>query len=203
VDHGPVALLGGQRAQQREGQVLLLRQRPEHADAGRLGADHHRRRGDALLLVDREVQRDVMADEPPAPQRVGLRLAEERQEVAAGVAEVARDVAHPRLVDLAQQVLEVHGGEDPRVALDGHPLADQAVHEDPLLVRQVAQRHAAPPRLGQGIPVRALVLVGERDDDPPSIAVVERVVERHRGERHQRRADELVVHGGPTGQGIR
>ena len=87
------------------------------------------RRGHQVLPGDREVQRQVVPDQAPAPVAVGLRLVEERQEVALRVAEVGGHVAEHRLVELAEHVLERHHLDDLRVPLDRHALRDQPVRE--------------------------------------------------------------------------
>ena len=89
-----------------EAEVLLVAENTERADPGRFRSDQQRRRGEQILAGDREVQRQVVPDKAPAPVAVGLRLVEERQEIALRVPEVGGHVAEHRLVEFAEHVLQ-------------------------------------------------------------------------------------------------
>src|SRR5260370_42246580 len=90
MDHRLVALLRRQGVQQREGLILLRRQRLEQARTGRLGTPAARSHGEKALLDDGIAQREVMAQEAPSPRVLEARPPEESDEVLVAVAGVAR-----------------------------------------------------------------------------------------------------------------
>src|SRR5260370_11763274 len=81
MDHRLVALLRRQGVQQREGLILLRRQRLEQARTGRLGTHAARSHGEKALLDDGIAQREMMAQEAPSPRVLEARPPEESDEV--------------------------------------------------------------------------------------------------------------------------
>ncbi len=184
-----VLLLGlGEAVQEDEGRVFLLAEDPERAEAGGFGAEQERGGVDQVAVDDGDVDRQVVADQPPAPGGVGLWLAEEGQEVAAGVAEGGGDVTEHGQVELAEHVLVGHHLHHSGVGRDRHRLGDQPVGQHLLVAVELSEREAVPAGLGQEVPVRpAGIRVGQQHPRP--LIAGQAVEQPHRGEGQHRRVE--------------
>jgi hypothetical protein len=171
VDRGGDDLFLVELREHREPEVLLMPQHSERTQPCGLGAQKEGRGGHHVLAGDGEVQGQVVTHEAPAPVPVGLRLVEEREEVAVRVAEVSGDVPEDRCVELAQDVLQGHYLDDLGVALDGQALRDQ------LAVEVVVERHRGKGHEG-GVEVSGHRAVRGRvvDERPAHTRVREQVV---------------------------
>src|SRR5262249_57344338 len=103
----PLALV--ERLEQAQRPVLAVGERAQAlpgplADLRRIGAEERGRRRDDLAVLQREVEREVMPLDPPAPLAAVARRAEDRQEILLGIA--SRAVA--ALLQLAQDRLQAH-----------------------------------------------------------------------------------------------
>src|ERR1700722_8471087 len=76
------------------------------ANLGRVRAKERGRGRQDLPIDDREIERQVVPFNTPAPLPRPRRLAEDRQEIPARIADV-----HPVLLDLAQNKLKAHDGD--------------------------------------------------------------------------------------------
>src|SRR5439155_14794539 len=88
--------------------VRRATQDSEGGEAGGFRAEQEWSCADELAVEDSDVDRQVVANQPPAPGGVGLWLAEEAEEVAACIAEGGCDVTKHRQVELAEHVLVGH-----------------------------------------------------------------------------------------------
>ncbi len=95
----------------------------------------------------------MVADQPPAPGGVRLRLAEEAEEVAACIAEGGRDVTEHGQVELAKHVLVGHHLDHSSVGRNRHRLSNQPVRQCLLAAVELSQRETVPAGLGQEVPV--------------------------------------------------
>lgn len=128
------------------------------ADFGGVGADEGRGEEDVLAVDDREVEREVVAFEAPAPGFVGGGFAEESDEVVGGIA--ATGVV---LLELLEEELELHDGLGFGHAGVAEAGPEEREAEGLDLGRGVAEREAFALERDE-IPVFAL-FVGERVGD--------------------------------------
>jgi len=177
-------LLGGEGAGDRPPVVV--------GDPGRIRSEKEWRRGD-LPAGHGEVDRDVVALEPPAPG-VGARFAEHGRPVVAGVAAVppgrisgapgcpgdTPGPPGPAALALVEDVLEPADRRHPGVRRTGDGGDEQAVHRPGRFPGHLGQRHAPPAARGV-VPVAPAGIV-ERE------AQRRLLVGRQRGDEAPRRA---------------
>lgn len=188
VDDRLLLLGAGEAVQQGEGRVLLLAEDAEGTEASGFGTEQERGGADEVAVDDGDVDRQVVPDQPPAPGGVRLRLAEEREVVAARVAEGGRDVTEHGQVELTEYVLVGHHLDHPGVGGDRHGLGDQPVRQRFLAAVELSEREAVPAGLGQEVPVcPARVVV--RQQYPGPLIGTQAVEEPHRRERDRGRVE--------------
>ena len=133
--------------------------------------------GHRPAVGDREVQRQVMALDPPAPGGVGPGCAEEREEVELRIA-----VEPPAVFELPQHALELHHRRGRQVAALTEAGAEQVVRPHALLFGHVAD----------GQPVAGEHLGGDEVEPLPFVG---RQLERRLGTLGRRQAVEKPVCG--------
>ena len=160
------------------------------AHLGRIGAEERRRDRDRLAGHEREVEREMMALEAPAPGRRGrIRRAEHRDRVVLGIAQEPAE-----RLELAQHALEADHVDGLGVADRREARLHQLVGRGPRGRghRLEGQALAAARDV---VPVEAL-LVGEGEDGAPPRIVGQR------GEKRRRRAGHRRARGvGDLGEG--
>ena len=123
-----------------------------------------------LPFSSSEVERQVMALDAPAPLALVRRRAEDRQEVALGVAHRAL-----ALLEFLEHLLQAHDRGGLEVAAAADPRRDQAERQGPLLGRQLLDRDAQPVP-GNEVPVQPLGGI-KREDGLLGLVLAERVEE--------------------------
>ncbi len=123
-------------------------------DLGGIGAGEERRGRHDAAIADGEVQRQVMALDPPAPQAARPRRAEHRELIVERRAREARAA-----LDGAQHVFEADDGGGGEIALLAEPGLEQGVGLVLLRRRHGAERQplAGEHLVGDEVPVQALV----------------------------------------------
>ena len=107
-EDGLLALAFVKGLNQTQGPVLAVGERAQAlarplAHLSRVGAEESRRGRDDLAVLEREVEREVMPLDPPAPLAAVQRLAEDREVIQLGVAHRAAP-----FLELPEDLLQAH-----------------------------------------------------------------------------------------------
>src|SRR5207245_8223458 len=110
------------------------------AHLGRLGAEERGSHGERLARYQREVERQVMALEPPAPARIRPRSAEHADRVVVGIAHQATEGLH-----LAQHTFQADHVRRLGVARSAQARLHQLVLRDAPGARDLLERMSLAP----------------------------------------------------------
>ncbi len=153
-----------------EAEILVGAKRAEDTHLGRLCAHVAGCDREPALPDDGVAEREVVAEEPPAPRLLEARPSEEAHEVQVLRAEVAGRHAEPVDLELAQDVLHGDDLEGLGVSADAQPRAQQRLHQRPLMEVELRQGDAGAVRLRDEVPVEAPGMVHRILAGPPLLA---------------------------------
>ena len=179
ADHRHAALVGRQRSGQLPGEVLdtgerTKRVRPEQRRTRRIGTEEQRRRSAEHPVDDREVQRDVVASESPAPRALRRRCAEEPHVVHQRISSTWPFERGGEALELIEHVLEPDDRRRRHVSGCREPAGNEPEQQAMLRLRHRRQRQ--PAVVGWCVEPSASLVVGrERPQRHRSLRVVERV----------------------------
>ena len=139
-EDGLLALAFIEGLNQAQGSLVAIRERTQAltrslAHLARIRAEESRRGRDDLAVFQREIERQMMPLDPPAPFPTVLGLAENRQEIQLGIAHRARP-----FLELAENLLEAHDRRGLQEARPAQARLDQGKRQRPLFRAQLLDR---------------------------------------------------------------